>query len=77
MSQWQLLERAFLHEVGYTGPQLYWPGDIVALADPVIPAPFMVPVDAAAKAIAAAQGLKNEPAQPWGNTQIPYPNRYM
>lgn len=77
MSQWMLLERGFFHEVGYIGPQLYGPGDIVTLQDPVIPGPFMVPVDSAAKAIAAAQGLKIEPAGPWGPTQVPYITRYM
>ncbi|MGC9195349.1 MAG: hypothetical protein ACP5IL_07830 [Syntrophobacteraceae bacterium] len=55
MAKYELLEKAFIDN------RLYEPGEIVRVADSVVPGPFMKPVDAAAQKRAKEIGLVNGP----------------
>jgi hypothetical protein len=56
MARYRLLEKAFIEN------RLFEPGEVVTVADSVIPGPFMKPVDAAAQKKAKEIGLVNGPS---------------
>jgi len=55
MAKYKLLEKAFIEN------RLWEPGEVVEIDDGAVPGPHMLPVDKAAKAMAADIGLVNGP----------------
>jgi hypothetical protein len=62
MAQYKLLEESFAQDRRELpmGPRIFQVGEILDVADNVIPGPHMVPVDSAARLAALKAGLVNE-----------------